>query len=225
MEAPNVSASAVLPIIIGEPKPLIRNWISDLVERDAELTLLAQAASAEEVEFAASTQPPAMILLSQALGSPALMQVAGWIGRQRRQPTLAVFAIEARDSEISRALRVGASGYLTASETCESLVRAVRRLAGGERYFSPDAQGRLAHAPTDPNAITELKPKIDLLTPREIQVLECIAKGMSKKEIASYIGRAPKTVDNHSTNLMNKLDIHDRVLLTLFAIREGLASP
>jgi DNA-binding NarL/FixJ family response regulator len=127
---------------------------------------------------------------------------------------------------VSSAVDAGAKAYLTASETHASLVRALGAIAQGETHFSKDVQERLT-PPSRNDGFAEVKfrPRLGLLTPREVEVLTCIAQALSKKEIAKRLNRSPKTIDNHTTNLMNKLDIHDRVELTLFAIREGLATP
>ena len=84
---------------------------------------------------------------------------------------------------------------------------------------------RLEIGPDGMGLIQNRRSRLELLTARERQILSYLARGMSKKEIARLDGTSVKTVDHHCQHLMEKLDLHDRVALTRFAIREGLVSP
>ena len=128
-----------------------------------------------------------------------------------------------RDHYIDTAVDAGAWGYLSKSDDPDSIVTAIRKVARGEFAFSPGVQERFKVQDRKTKKV-ENKPvsKFDSLTPREVEILRLIGKGMSRSEIAKSVFRSPKTIDAHRISIMNKLDIHDRVELARFAIREGL---
>ena len=129
------------------------------------------------------------------------------------------------DRYIEEALAVEASGYVTKDEPPESIVNAIRAAASGAVYFSPSVQARLVVHGDRVRLAHQKISRISTLTRRELETLRYIARGLSKKEVAGIMHIGVKTVDHHSTALMRKLDIHDRVSLARFAIREGLAEP
>ena len=127
------------------------------------------------------------------------------------------------DRYIDMALQVKAKGYLTKDESFSTLVKAIRRVASGKTHFSPSVQSRII-ADKDRIYLSAAVPKtrVSILSPREVEVLQYLASGQSKKRIAQLMHVSIKTVDTHAHRLMKKLDIHDRVDLTHFAIRENL---
>ncbi|HYE02648.1 MAG TPA: response regulator transcription factor [Phycisphaerales bacterium] len=128
-----------------------------------------------------------------------------------------------RDHYIDAAVKAGAWGYLSKSDAPETIVTAIRKVARGEFAFGPEVLERcqLTRGPRGKRSATPTS-RLESLTPREQEILRMIGKGMSRSQIAAAIFRSPKTVDAHRTSIMEKLDIHDRVELARFAIREGL---
>ncbi len=111
---------------------------------------------------------------------------------------------------------------MVCNHECDILVAAIREVGSGGAFFSDEVQTRIVVGPGGPMLANKSKSKLSILTSRERQMLQYIARGLAKKEIAATTDLSVKTVDRHATNLMNKLGIHDRVELTHFAIREGL---
>ena len=118
-----------------------------------------------------------------------------------------------------------ASGYVTKHEEPGVLVTAIRRVVSGCRFFSPRVKERIVFETDDVVDVDAPGTRRGTLTPREMEVLRDVALGLAKKQIAARLHLSIKTVDRHCSNLMDKLDIHDRVELTRFAIREGLVHP
>jgi len=129
------------------------------------------------------------------------------------------------DHHVQRALDLGAAGYLTKTEPLDTIVQALRTVAGGGVHYSPEVRERIV---VDRDGLALARPvqsRIALLTPRELEVLDAVARGLAKKQIADLLSISIKTVDRHCEHLMGKLEIHDRVELARFAIREGLVNP
>lgn len=110
-------------------------------------------------------------------------------------------------------LRQGAQGLVSKSATSQTLLEALRTVASGGRYLDPTLLPQVGHGSEPP------------LSGRERQVLLHVAEGGSNKEIAASLGLSVKTVENHRTSLMEKLDLHDAVSLARYAIRTGLVPP
>jgi len=140
------------------------------------------------------------------------------------RPEIRIIFVSAfvHDHFIERALQAKASGYLTKSESPEALIAAVREVASGGTCFSPEVRSRIRVCSDGVRLAEAATSRISTLTPREIEVLRYIARGLAKKQIAYTMGVSVKTVDRHAANLMSKLQIHDRVDLARFAIREGV---
>ncbi|MGB2985498.1 MAG: response regulator transcription factor [Phycisphaerae bacterium] len=126
------------------------------------------------------------------------------------------------DRYIEQALAVHASGYLTKRDPPETVVAAIRKVASGGVYFCEEVRARIVVDDQGAKLATPGPSPMSKLTGREMEVLRYVASGMSQKAMAASMSINTKTVENHCTNLMNKLDIHDRVELTRFAIREGI---
>jgi DNA-binding NarL/FixJ family response regulator len=124
---------------------------------------------------------------------------------------------------VRRAFQAGASGYLVKGADVPELVLALRAVMRGESYLSPavsrDVIGEFRR--TDSKDQTPL----EMLTPRQRQILQLVAEGNSTKDIARQLDLSVKTVESHRGELMDRLDIHDVTGLVRFAIRHGLISP
>lgn len=127
------------------------------------------------------------------------------------------------DHDVQNALRAGARGYVVKSEPPSTVVDAIRTVASGRLWFSPDLEARIEFRDDGPHLRGHDDGLFADLTPREFETLRYLARGMAKREIASIMGVSVKTIEKHTTNLMAKLDVHDRVQLARLAISEGLA--
>jgi DNA-binding NarL/FixJ family response regulator len=119
-------------------------------------------------------------------------------------------------------MAVEAWGFVTKHESEAAVVQAIRDVASDCAYFSPDVKARLVVDRQGVRLTRKLRSRASTLSQRELEVLQYLTRGMSKKEIARTMHISENTVHRHTTSLMAKLDIHDRVELARFAIREGL---
>ena len=229
-----LAAERVRPItaIVAEPSPILRNAIKTHLEAEPDITVSHTVVSSDRAISAAIADTPDVITLDLDLdlAEQATAKPAFSILTQLRDAAVVVFSDFRTDQHIRTALDAGATALVSKLEDPDILAHAARAADAGEDYISPLVRERLVATPKQKNdpqapaeAIVELKPRSALLTQREIEVLVYIASGLSKKEIASAMHLSVKTIDNHSTNLMTKLDIHDRVQLARYAIREGLS--
>lgn len=174
------------------------------------------------VELAAETRPD-LIVMDIDIPGMGCFDAAKAI-TQRFPETLVMFlSAHQHDEYIEQALRVGARGYAVKSEEATAIVKGVRQVLGGELYYSPSVLARVKTGPDGEISLDrEPTTRLSSLTDRERQILIMLAQGESVKRIANALNIAYKTVDKHKVSLMKKLDIHDRVELCRFAVREKI---
>lgn len=212
-------------VLLADDHPLVRSSLARMLSDTEDLEVVAEVNDADQAVDMALRLRPQVVLLD--IDMPGLHSFDAARTLRLRCPTSHVVFLSAftNDRYIEEALAVEARGYLTKGETPETVIRAIRSVATGGTYFSPEIESRLV---VDSNGVRlegSAKTRSGTLTLREIEVLRYIARGMSKKEVAQTLHLSVKTVEKHCTNLMTKLDIHDRVELSRYAIREGLVEP
>lgn len=144
---------------------------------------------------------------------------------RQRCPDTRVLFLSAfyHDRYIEQALAVEASGYVTKNEPPEVLIDAIRAAASGASYYSTEVISRIVVTSSGATLQADRRSRASTLTAREVEVLRYLARGLAKKEVSRLMHISLNTVNRHSDSIMSKLDIHDRVQLACFAIREGLA--
>lgn len=210
-------------VLLVDDHAMVRDSLASWLRAEEGIRVVGQVGTADEAIAMAIQHQPDIVLMD--IDMPGLLSFeAARIIRSRSEKTRIVFlSAFSSDRYIEDALAAEASGYITKSQPPEAVVRAIRSVGAGGVYFSPEIQRRIVIESGGARLAREPRTRVSILTPREVEVLRYLARGLSKKQIAGTMHLSVKTVDNHSASLMGKLDIHDRVELARFAIREGLA--
>lgn len=214
-----------ISIVLADDHTLFREMLRERLERESDFTVAACVEKAQEAVIAAADCRPSIALLDIAM--PGLSAFEGARLIQETSPLTRIVFLSGfiQDRFIQQALDLGAAGYLLKTDGEARLLGALRRAAAGGSCFSQPIRQRIIVGATGLSLIDQPVSRASLLTDREREVLAQIAAGLSKKAIARVLGISDKTVDHHCHNLMTKLDIHDRVELARFAVREGLVTP
>ncbi|KQY63934.1 two-component system response regulator [Nocardioides sp. Root151] len=215
-----MSGDEPIRVMVVDDHPMWR----DAVERDlaaAGLNVVAVAANGSEALARFPAARPQVLVLDLQIPAPNGVEVTAEVVRQDPSTRVLILSASGEQSDVLDAVKAGATGYLVKSASREELLDAVRRVALGDTVFTPGLAGlvlgeyrRLLDAPTDDGT-----PK---LTDRETEVLRLVAKGMSYKQIAERLVLSHRTVQNHVQNTLRKLQLHNRVELTRYAIEQGL---
>jgi DNA-binding NarL/FixJ family response regulator len=214
-----------ITVLLADDHALVRESLGNWLREAADIRIVGEVGSADEAVAVAVRERPDVVLMD--IDMPGLLAFDAVRTIRTRCPNTRIIVLSGffHDRYIEEALSAEASGYITKGESADAVVRAVRAVANGGTYFSPEVQARIVVDTHGARLAAEGSTRASTLTPRELEVLRYIARGLSKKDIASIMHLSVKTVDNHSTSLMTKLNIHDRVELARYAIREGLAEP
>jgi DNA-binding NarL/FixJ family response regulator len=207
-------------VMVVDDHPMWR----DAVERDlmaAGFDVVAVAADGHQAIARFPAARPQVVVLDLQIPGPGGVEVtADVLGRDPSARVL-ILSASGEQRDVLEAVKAGATGYLVKSASREELVDAVRRVAAGDTVFTPGLAGlvlgefrRMADGP-EPQPDNEL-------TPRETEILKMVATGMSYRQIADRLVLSHRTVQNHVQNTLRKLQMHNRVELTRYAIAQGL---
>jgi len=188
-----------------------------------DMEFVGRLSNAEDLVSEVKRTRPDIVLLDIEMPGPDPFEAMEDLRRQCPNVRTIILSAYVRDHYIDSAVNAGAWGYLCKDDEPDAIIHAIRDVAGGAFVFGPNVMGRCNVKSKEPtNGVRQPASKIQSLTAREQQILRMIGKGMSRAEIAKTLHRSPKTVDAHRAAIMEKMDIHDRVELALYAVREGL---
>lgn len=207
-------------IVLVDDHALVRQGFRRILEEDPGLQVAGEAGSAEEGIALVRQQRPDVVLMDMAMPDANGIQAAREILRERPETKVLVLSMYSDAQYVRSALDAGVSGYILKSALETDLTRAVRAVAAGQQYLSPELSGVLIKALRDRDEPED--DAFDKLTDREKQVLQYIAHGKSNKEIASILGLSVNTIAVHRANLMSTLGVHKAAELVLYAVRKGL---
>ncbi len=210
-------------IMIVDDHAMLRSMLRSRLEAEQDLSVVAVVGNAEEATAMAPQLKPDIILMDIDMPGLSAFDAARSIAQTSPNARVIFLSAFVYDGYIEQAMVVGAWGYVTKSQAEDVLLAAIRNVAAGETYYSPEVQSRIVIDDRGPRLARAGRSRVSTLTKREIEVLRYLARGMSKKEVAQTVHISVNTVNRHTSSLMNKLNIHDRVELTRFAIREGIA--
>lgn len=218
--------TTLIKVLLVDDHALLRQSLSMVLSQNPAIHVVAEAVDGDQAIDLAIRHKPHVVVMDVDMPGVAAFDAATTI--QARVPGAKIVFLSAftHDRYIQSALRCGAMAYLTKNEPPEAVAAAIRAVAVGQTYFSASVQARLV-IDSDGVRLSEaaVHSRLAQLSPREIEALTYVAKGLSKKEIAALMHLSVKTVENHASSMMAKLEMHDRVELTRFAIREGLVEP
>jgi DNA-binding NarL/FixJ family response regulator len=213
-------------VVLVDDHAMMRSGIRSILEHAPGITVVGEASNGRDAVGLAASLAPDIVLID--IGMPDLNGIEAARKIRAADPRIAVIALSMHSDEryVTGMLDAGAKGYLLKTCDADELLRAIDAVRRGKIYVTTDLTHVLIDrlkVPDDGAGRTET-PRMDALTPREREVLQLIAEGLTSKEIGIKLGAALKTVETHRTNVIRKLDIHSIAELTKFAIREGLTS-
>lgn len=203
-------------------------WIEalgeDLTEEGFEIVAVAKNGT-ECLQRARATRPDVVVMDLQ-IPAPDGATCTELLVQEFPDIQVLVMSASGEREDVLRAMKSGARGYLVKSASKAELIEGVRRTAAGDAVFTPGLAGlvlgefrrmvNVAHSHDDDGPV---------LTTREVEVLRQVAKGLAYREIAEALFVSHRTVQNHVQNVLRKLQLHNRVELTLYAIDQGLHDP
>ena len=208
-----------LRVLIADDHDLVREALSQRIERESDLVVAAVAKDGQEIVDQIREQEIDVVLLDIEMPGPSVFDVVEDVVKARPSAAVLLLSGFVRAHDLERALRLGVHGFVAKAESLNILLEAIRRVGRGATFFSETVDRRIAERMDGGSSL------IGGLTPRETEVMAHVARGHTKRETAELLSISVKTVESHVQNLMKKLDVHNNVELTRFAIREGFVRP
>ena len=198
-------------VLIAEDHLIARVGVGTIVETQADMQVVAEAANGAEAVHLHGQHRPDVTLMD--IRMPVMGGVEAMRAIRARAPLARFIALStySGDEEIRRALQAGASAYLTKDVLDDELVKTIRLVHAGRAYLPPAVAATLAAHATRPE-----------LTARELDVLALIVRGMGNKQIAGELKIAEYTVKNHVKNVLSKLGVDDRTQAATSALQRGI---
>ena len=212
-----------IKILLADDHKITREGLRSLLEKQQDMEVVAEAKDGRSAVNLAEELLPDVVIMDVSMpdlnGVQATRQIVG------RLPNVKIVGLSMHSDSlfVTEMLKSGASGYLLKDCAFEELTQAIRAVVAGNTYLSPSISGVVVNDYLHRLAKVDLTAS-DVLTDREIEVLQLIAEGNSTKQTALKLHISVKTVETHRRQIMNKLDIYTIAELTKYAIRKGLTS-
>jgi len=198
-------------VLVVDDHPVVRMGLGSMLGSQKGITVVGMVASGGEALTSLPKLRPDVVLMD--LRMPEMDGVDAIVALRAAEPAVKILVLTnyQMDEDVFNALQAGALGYLVKSAPQEDVINAIRTVNQGKAYIPPAIAAKLAERISH-----------SALSPREVEVLQCVAKGLTNKEIGSLLFISDKTARNHVISLMAKLEAKDRTEAVTIAIRKGL---
>lgn len=217
-----------IKILIADDHMLLRNGIRNVLEFEADLAVIGEAADGEEAVARAIALVPDIILLDINMPKMNGLEVTKKLRSENSQIKVIVLTMHDDDNYVIEVIKSGAAGYLLKDIEPSMLIKAIHTVYEGESFIYPTLAKKLfgeihrqEERQRESGPMVERR-KEERLTYREIEVLELICQGLSNHDIAQKLFLSEKTVKNHLTNIFRKISVSDRTQAVLYAIKHRI---
>jgi DNA-binding NarL/FixJ family response regulator len=210
-----------ISVLICDDHRVVREGLQKILDACPDVQVVGEASNGLEAVRRIGELKPNVVLLDLSMPMLSGLEVARRIRKEQPSTKIVILSMHEEEEYALKMVRAGVSGYLIKDSAARDVIEAIRSAHVGKAFFSPEISKVLAESYRD--ATREIDDPYDRLNNREKEILQLIAEGHTNKEIAGLLFISPKTVDNHRTHLMRKLNVHSAAELVLFATRRGLA--
>ena len=203
--------SGTIRILAVDDHPVFRQGIAGLIEGQADMTLVGEASNGREAIHQFRAQRPDVTLMDLQMPDMNGLDAIIAIRNEFPHARIVVLTTYTGDTQVLRALKAGAQGYLLKNLLHKELLETIRAVHAGKKALSPEASHEIASHATD-----------DALTPPEVAVLRLIAAGNANKQIADQLSVSEETVKSRVKNILSKLGANDRTHAAMIGLKRGI---
>jgi len=209
-------------IVIAEDQTIVRKGLRSLLESEANIEVVAEAADGLEAIKCVEQYAPDLLLLDLAMPKMSGLSALKDIKERFNDTRVLVLTFHTSEEYILEAFGNGADGYCLKNDTHNELLTAINSLLAGKTFISPSVSEKVLEGYLEGRQKLKKETSWESLTKREKEVLKLVGEGYSSVEIGEMLHISSKTVDKHRSNIMNKLNLHTASALTAYAIAKGL---
>jgi two-component system, NarL family, invasion response regulator UvrY len=214
----NITDTKRITVLLVDDHAVVREGYRRLLERDDSLVVVGEAGTSAEAIRCDGELLPDVVVLDIALPGVSGIETLRRIVARRPDARVLMFSMFQEGIYASRAIGAGARGYVSKASAPDLLVEAVRCVAAGGRYLSPDVEQAMTKQSSPTNRL------VAALSTRELEVLRLLSQGYGVEEIGERLGLSPKTAANHQSSIKQKLGASSALQLILIAQQSGLIS-
>jgi DNA-binding NarL/FixJ family response regulator len=222
--APAPATTERLRVLIADDQAVVRLGFTTLIDSQDDMLMVGSAGDGEHAVRLAAELKPDVVLMDIRMPVMDGIEATRRLAASASAPHVLVLTTFDLDDYVYDALRAGASGFLLKDASPEEILTAVRVVAAGDALLDPSVT-RMMIAEFTSRARLTSPPELDLLTPRETEVLLLVANGLANGEIAARLYLAEQTVKSHVSSVLLKLGLRDRVQAVILAYESGLVVP
>lgn len=209
-------------LYLADDHDIFLESLSSLLKEHSEFNILGTAATGKELIETIADPLPDLCIIDMDMPEMNGFQASEYLLNEYPNIKILILTMHEEQSLIKKMMQMGIKGYLFKTCDKEEFVFAIHQILKGKTYFTDNAVKSIINEPSpDSTNFSELA-KIALLSDREKEILNHLCTGLTNKQIADKLFISHKTIDNHRTNIMRKLDVHNIVELIRFCIRNGL---
>ena len=212
----------MIRVLLADDQGLVRAGFRMILRAEADIEVVGEAGDGAEAVAGAGTLRPDVVLMDIRMPGVDGIEATRRISAAAGGPRVLVLTTFDLDEYVFEALRAGASGFLLKDAPEDQLVAAIRVVAGGASLFAPTVTRRLIERFTDGPGGREPPRELAELTPRELEVLRLMARGLSNAEIAAELVVSEHTTKSHVASVLSKLRLRNRVQAVVLAYESGL---
>jgi DNA-binding NarL/FixJ family response regulator len=215
-------------IVVVDDHALFRVGIRQILDREADFEVVGEADDARSAVDAALETSPDVVLMDLSLPSPGGIETTSRIKRELPSTAIIVLAVEEDEDALFDAIKAGAAAFILKDVGPDDLLTIIRRVVNGEYLINDKVFSKPAVASRVLKEFRELAvygqdaaPIFAPLSPREVEILDNIAQGMTNKQVAYALSISEQTVKNHMSSILRKLSVNDRTQAVVYAMRQG----
>jgi DNA-binding NarL/FixJ family response regulator len=221
--------NSLINVVIVDDHPMIREGLRKLLGDEPDIVILAEAGTGQQALDIAREMQPDVVLLDINLPDLNGIQVTSKLKGERTHMAVVLLTAYDDEEQILHAMRAGASAYCPKDIEPDRLMNVIRQVAKGNFVIAGKVYNERGVQEWMNNKLESLAGPYVVdsgehfvpLSPREMEILKCVTRGLSNKEIASELGISHQTVKNHMTSILDKLNVEDRTQAAVYALQRG----
>jgi DNA-binding NarL/FixJ family response regulator len=208
----------VIRVLLADDHAIVRQGLKEILEATGDIVVAAEATNGQEALARVRDTEFDVAVLDLSMPGRSGVELLKLIKAERPKLRLLVLSMHSEEQYAVRAVRAGAAGYLTKESAADELVAAIRRIAGGGAYISPETAERLV---LETNTGTEGPPHTQLSN-REYEVFRALVAGKSVTDIAANLNLSVKTISTHKSRILEKMGLSSQTELVRYAVKHNL---
>jgi DNA-binding NarL/FixJ family response regulator len=214
-----------IKVILADDHAIFRKGVKSLLENEDDIEIIAEANNGEEAIEKVREHSPDVLMIDISMPKMSGIEATAIINKQFKQTKSLILSMHNNDDYILKAVECGAHGYLLKDTSKEEMLKALRSVASGEKYFAGTVSNTIVNGYLNKVSTKESDDKSDRskLSRKEKAILQFIVEGLSSREIAEKLDLSGRTVENHRANMMKKINVRNAAELVRLAIELKLA--